>query len=57
MLILSVKEGERVQVGDNITLNVIEIRGKQIKLGFQAPDDVLILRHKLAKKEELANNE
>jgi sRNA-binding carbon storage regulator CsrA len=31
---------------------VMEVRGEQIELGIEAPDDVLILREKLAKKEE-----
>ena len=52
MLILTVKEGEKIFIGDKITVMVVEIRGKQIRLAIQAPDDVLILREKLAKKEE-----
>ena len=46
------KENEKVLIGDNVTVMVVEIQGKQIKLGIEAPDDVLILREKLAKKEE-----
>jgi carbon storage regulator len=52
MLILSFKENEKVLIGDNVSVMVVEIRGEQIKLGFEAPDDVLILREKFAKKEE-----
>ena len=52
MLILSLKENEKVLIGDNVTIMVVETRGKQIRLGIEAPDDVLILREKLAKKEE-----
>ena len=51
MLIVTLKENEKVLIGENISVTVVEIRGKQIRLGFNAPDDVLILREKLAKKE------
>jgi len=52
MLILTLIANEKVFIGDNVSIMVVEIRGKQIRLGLQAPDDVLILREKLAKKEE-----
>ena len=52
MLILTLKENEKILIGDTITIMVVEIRGKQIRLGIEAPDDVLVLREKLAKKEE-----
>ena len=52
MLILTSKENEKILIGDTITIKVLEIRGKQIRLGIEAPEDVLILREKLAKKEE-----
>ena len=52
MLILTLKENEKILIGDKITIKVLEIRGKQIRLGIEAPEDVLILREKLAKKEE-----
>ena len=51
MLVVTLKENEKVLIGENISVTVVEIRGKQIRLGIQAPDDVLILREKLAKKE------
>ena len=50
MLILTVKEDEKILIGDKITVMVVEIRGKQIRLGVEAPDDVLVLREKLAEK-------
>jgi carbon storage regulator len=51
MLILTLKENEKILIGDNVIVEVVEIRGKQIRLGIEAPEDVLILREKLAKKE------
>ena len=37
MLILTRKIGESILVGDNIRLVVLEIRGRQIRLGIEAP--------------------
>lgn len=44
MLVLSRKPGELVTVGDNITVKVIGFRNGKVRLGFEAPADVLILR-------------
>ena len=50
MLILTMKKNEKVLIGDNISIMVVEVRGKQIRLGIEAPDDLLVLREKLAGK-------
>jgi carbon storage regulator len=50
MLILTLKEGEKILIGDKITVKVVEIRGNQIRLGVEAPADLLVLREKLAGK-------
>ncbi len=47
MLVLSRKMGERVVVGDSIQVTVVTIKGKQVRLGFLAPADVLIRREEL----------
>jgi carbon storage regulator len=47
MLVVTVKEHEKVLVGDEVKIMVLEIRGKQIRLGIEAPPDVVILREKL----------
>jgi carbon storage regulator len=49
MLVLTVKENEKVLVGDEVKITVAEIRGKQIRLGIEAPPGVVILREKLVK--------
>ena len=50
MLILTLKKNEKVLIGDNISIMVVEVRGKQIRLGIEAPDDLLVLREKLVRK-------
>lgn len=40
MLILTRKQGESVAIGDDIKVTVVEIQGKQVKLGVQAPREI-----------------
>jgi carbon storage regulator len=47
MLVLSRKLGEKVQIGDEITLTVVSISGNRVQLGIDAPDTVRILRGEL----------
>jgi carbon storage regulator len=48
MLILTLKKDDKILLGDKITVMVVEIRGNQIRLGIEAPADLLFLREKLA---------
>jgi carbon storage regulator len=48
MLVLSRKPGEKVVIGDGITLTVVEVGGGRVRLAFDAPDQVRILRAELA---------
>ncbi|MFP4333128.1 MAG: carbon storage regulator CsrA [Campylobacterales bacterium] len=48
MLILSRKENESIHIGKNIKIKVVSIEKGSVKLGLEAPDDVLILRDELA---------
>lgn len=47
MLILSRKKDEKIVIGDNITLMVIEIRGDKVRLGIDAPKDVSVHREEV----------
>ena len=44
MLILTRKVGETVLIGENIRIMVVEVKGKQVRLGIEAPLDLLVLR-------------
>ena len=48
MLVLSRKPGEQVVLDNGITLTVVEVRGDRVRLAFDAPDQVRILRAELA---------
>ena len=47
MLVLSRKPGEKIHIGSDITITVIEGRGNKIRIGIEAPEDVPILRAEL----------
>ena len=44
MLVLSRRSGEQIFVGEEIEVTILEIRGNQVKLGFNAPRYVSISR-------------
>lgn len=50
MLILTRKIGESIIVGDNIRVVVLEVRGRQIRLGIDAPTEVVVLREEIAQR-------
>lgn len=47
MLILTRKLGEKINIGDNITVTLIEIKGNQVKLGIEAPKYIEIHRQEI----------
>lgn len=47
MLVLSRKKDEKIIIGDNITLMVIEIRGDKVRLGIDAPKEVSVHREEV----------
>lgn len=47
MLILSRKLNEKIMIGDDISISVIEIRGDQVKIGVDAPRSVKVFRREV----------
>src|SRR5262245_36569142 len=47
MLVLSRKLGEKIVIGDNITITIVDIDRGKIRLGIEAPRDVPIFRQEL----------
>jgi flagellar assembly factor FliW len=47
VLILSRKIGESLIIGDDIRLVLLEIRGKQVRLGIEAPAGIVVLREEI----------
>ena len=47
MLVLSRKENESVRLGNSITVTIVRVAGDKVRLGIQAPADMLVLRDEL----------
>ncbi|MDQ5985822.1 MAG: Translational regulator CsrA [Syntrophus sp. SKADARSKE-3] len=54
MLILTRKLGETITIGDDIRITLIDVKGKSIRLGIEAPANVTVHRQEvyLAIKEQ-----
>ena len=47
MLILSRKINEKIMIGDDISISIIEIRGDQVRIGVDAPKSVKVFRQEV----------
>ena len=47
MLVLTRKVDERIQIGDDITVVILQVQSHRVKLGIEAPREVLIMRGEL----------
>ncbi|WP_322617173.1 carbon storage regulator CsrA [Pseudomonas sp. BIC9C] len=50
MLILTRKEGESINIGNNITITVLGVSGKQVRIGTSAPKDVQVHREEITQR-------
>src|SRR5258708_20041617 len=50
MLGLPRKTKHEIQVGPNITITILQIKGQAVRVGIEAPRDMCVLRTELAKK-------
>jgi carbon storage regulator len=47
MLVLSRKESQRIRLGDSIVITIVKISGDKVRVGIEAPSNVLVLRDEL----------
>jgi carbon storage regulator len=47
VLVLTRKLGESITIGDEIKVTIIEIKGKQVKVGVEAPQDTKVHREEV----------
>ena len=47
MLVLSRREAQRIRLGKSIVVTVVRVSGDKVRLGIEAPSDVVVLRDEL----------
>ena len=47
MLILSRKLDEKIKIGNDITITIIDVHGDQVKIGVEAPKNVKVFRQEV----------
>jgi carbon storage regulator len=57
MLVLSRRAGQKIIIGNAITVTVVEVHGGRVRLAFSAPKDVHILRAELTHRQPLPVSE
>lgn len=48
MLVISRKADQRILIGDNVVITVIQVRGNQVRIRIEAPKEIHVLRAELA---------
>ena len=52
MLVLTRRVNEKILIGDNIVVTVLEVRGDQVRLGIDAPRDVRVFREEVMLRDQ-----
>ena len=47
MLLLTRRTGEAIIIGDDVDVTVLGVKGNQVKIGIDAPGDIVILREEV----------
>lgn len=50
MLVLSRKADECIEIGDDIKICVVDIRGDKVRIGIEAPRDLPVNRREIAER-------
>ena len=48
MLVLTRKSNEKIRIGDDIVITVLRTKGKAVRLGIEAPEEMRVLRGEIA---------
>jgi len=56
MLVLSRKTSQRIKLGDSIVVTVVRVTGDKVRLGIEAPPNVVVLREELEATDSARRN-
>jgi len=48
MLILTRKQGESITIGDDIRVTILDVKGKYVRVGIEAPRSLAVHRQEIA---------
>ena len=57
MLTITRKPGERIMIGDDVVIEIVEVTGNTVRVGITAPRDRLIYREELWERVKRENEE
>jgi carbon storage regulator CsrA len=57
MLVLTRKKEEKLQIGQEITITVLRIKGNSVQLGIEAPRNVRVMRQELLAQAPRTNDD
>ena len=52
MLILTRKQGESITIGDDIKITILDVKGKYVRVGVEAPRNLAVHRQETAQVEK-----
>jgi len=55
MLVLTRKLGESIRIGDNIVVKIVDLDGRHVKLGIEAPKNVTVNREEIYERIQREN--
>lgn len=47
MLVLTRAKGQKIMIGNDIVLTVVEVNGDQVRIGIEAPTDISVYREEI----------
>jgi len=57
MLILSRRTDESIVIGDEVTITILSVKGKQVRIGITAPPDVSVHREEIYQRIEAGDSD
>lgn len=57
MLVLTRKSQEKIQIGENITITILRVKGQAVRVGIDAPRDVRVIRSELPTNDDATDHE